>query len=85
MGFSRQGYWSGLPCPPPGDLPDPGMEPSSLISPALTGFFTTGTTQGAHEHGISLHVFSPSFSGRGEGAKVEEIGTLMKILPVYHK
>ena len=30
MGFSRQGYWSGLPCPPPGDLPNPGMEPVSL-------------------------------------------------------
>ena len=30
MGFSRQEYWSGLPCPPPGDLPDPGMEPVSL-------------------------------------------------------
>ena len=29
MGFSRQEYWSGLPCPPPGDLPDPGMEPAS--------------------------------------------------------
>ena len=27
MGFSRQGYWSGLPCPPPGDLPNPGIEP----------------------------------------------------------
>ena len=27
LGFSRQGYWSGLPCPPPGDHPDPGMEP----------------------------------------------------------
>ena len=32
MGFSRQEYWSGLPCPPPGDLPDPGIEP---VSPAL--------------------------------------------------
>ena len=32
MGFSRQEYWSGLPCPPPGDLPDPGIEP---MSPAL--------------------------------------------------
>ena len=31
-GFSRQKYWSGLPCPPPGDLPDPGIEPSSLES-----------------------------------------------------
>ena len=35
MGFYRQGYWSGLACPPPGDLPDPGMEPMSLVSPAL--------------------------------------------------
>ena len=30
MGFSRQEYWSGLPCPPPGDLPDPGIEPRSV-------------------------------------------------------
>ena len=30
MGFSRQEYWSGLPCPPPGDLPDPGIKPGSL-------------------------------------------------------
>ena len=30
MGFSRQEYWSGLPCPPPGDLPNPGMNPSLL-------------------------------------------------------
>ena len=42
MGFSRQECWSGLPCPPPGDLPDPGNEPVSLRSPALAGgFFTT--------------------------------------------
>ena len=45
MGFSRQEYWSGLPCPPPGDLPNPGVEPSSLMSPALAGrFFTTNAT-----------------------------------------
>ena len=37
MGFSRQEYWSGLPCPSPGDLPDPGIEPTSLMSPALAG------------------------------------------------
>ena len=36
-GFSRQEYWSGLPCPPLGDLPDPGIEPVSLMSPALAG------------------------------------------------
>ena len=35
MGFSRQEYWSRLPCPPPGDLPDPGIGVASLISPAL--------------------------------------------------
>ena len=35
--FSRQEYWSGLLCPPPGDLPDPGIEPESLTTPALAG------------------------------------------------
>ena len=42
MRFSRQEYLSGLPCPPPRDLPNPGIETSSLMSPALAGrFFTT--------------------------------------------
>ena len=41
-GFSRQEYWSGLPFPHPRDLPDPGIEPTSLASPALAGgFFAT--------------------------------------------
>ena len=45
MGFSRQGYWSRLPCPLPGDLPDSGIEPAFLMSPALAGgFFTTSAT-----------------------------------------
>ena len=45
MGFCRQEYWSGLPCPPQGDLPHPGVEPLSLMSPALAGgFFTTSAT-----------------------------------------
>jgi len=45
LGFSRQEYWSGLSCPPPWDFPDPGIEPTSLMSLALTGrFFTTSTT-----------------------------------------
>ena len=45
MGFSRQEYWSGLPYPPPGDLPNPGIEPVSLTSLALAGgLFTTSTT-----------------------------------------
>ena len=48
VGFSRQEYWSGLPCPPPGDLPNPGMEP---ISPALAdGLFTTEPPGRPTEH-----------------------------------
>ena len=42
MGFSRQEYWSGLPCPPPGDHLDPGIEPTSLA--LAGGFFTTSAT-----------------------------------------
>ena len=45
MEFSRLEYWSGLPFPPPGDLPDPGIEPASLMFPALAGgLLTTSTT-----------------------------------------
>ena len=49
MGFSRKEYWSGLPSPLPGDLPNPGIEPMYLMSPTLTGeFFTTSATWEAH-------------------------------------
>ena len=45
MEFSRQEYWNKLPFPPPGDPSNPGIEPTSPISPALAGrFFTTSTT-----------------------------------------
>ena len=45
MGFSRQKYWSGLPCPPPGNLPNPGIEPESVTFPAsVDRFFTTSAT-----------------------------------------
>ena len=44
MGFSRQEHWSGLLCPPPRGLPDPGVKPMSVTSPASAGrFFTTGS------------------------------------------
>ena len=59
MGFSRQEHWSGLPCPPPGDLPDPGI---ILASPALAcRFFTTSTTWGAPEQLLKTanHLRSP--------------------------
>ena len=43
--FSRQEYWSGFPCPPQGDFPDPRIKPTSVMSPALVGgFFTTCAT-----------------------------------------
>ena len=42
MGFSKQEYWSGLPYLPPGDLPDPGIEPESLMSPGLAGGLSLG-------------------------------------------
>ena len=48
LGFSRQEYWSGLPFPTPGDLPDPGIELKTFKSPVLVGgFFTTSATQEA--------------------------------------
>ena len=46
MRFPRQEYWSGLPCPPPGDLPNPGIKPMSLVSPALPGRSFTTTPSG---------------------------------------
>ena len=47
IGFSRQEYWGGLPCPPPGDLPTPGIKPVSLTFLTLAyRFFTTSTTRG---------------------------------------
>ena len=45
MGFSRHEYWSELPCPPPGDLPNLGIKPVPLMSPVLSGrFFTTSAS-----------------------------------------
>ena len=57
MGFSRQEHWSGLLCPLPGDLPDPGIEPTSLKSLALAGgFFTTRANWEARSvwHGLII-------------------------------
>ena len=44
MGFPRQEYWRELSCPPPGDLPDPGIKPEFLMSPALAGGFSITST-----------------------------------------
>ena len=56
MGFSRQEYWSGLPCPSPGDLPDPGLEPVFSVSPALQAHSLPTETQGIYH---SLFIYSP--------------------------
>ena len=64
MGFSRQEYWSELPCPPPGDLPNPGIKPMFPMSPALAGgFFTTSEIWEVH---LSFKVNSYFMSGLNE-------------------
>ena len=72
MGSSRKEYWSGLPCPPPGDLLDPGIKPVSLTSPALADeFLTISITWEAPQV-----ILSPTFShsqkphGRAPGAMI---------------
>ena len=52
MGFSQQEYWSGLPFPPPGDLPDPGIKPRSPV--LASGFFTTEPPGKPDEHIYTL-------------------------------
>ena len=55
MGLSRQEYWRELPCPSPGDLADPGIEPVSLMSPAPAGgFFTPSATWEAPTKGYAV-------------------------------
>ena len=61
MRLSRQAYWSGLPLPSPGDLPDPGIIPVSLMSPVLAGgFFTTSTiwwrSNGTHSSTVAWRI-----------------------------
>ena len=62
MGSFRREYGSGLPCPPPGDLPDTGIKPTSLKSPALAArFFTTcATWETLSSYILQLIFFSPS-------------------------
>ena len=70
MRFSKQEYWSGLPWPPPGHLPDPEIKPASLMSPALASkFFTTSTSWEGH----------PS---KGQSSKVATVHTVKECLGV---
>ena len=72
MGFSRQEYWNGLPCPPPGDLPDPGIEVESPMSPTLAGrFFTTSATWEAHLQLSNSYLIWVIRSKENEGRRAE--------------
>ena len=73
MEFSRQEYWSGLPYPPPGDLPNPGIKPACLMYSALAdGFFTTSATweAPAENVGVVLNVQCPRATARSYWSRV---------------
>ena len=69
MGFSRQEYWNGYTFPPPRDLPDPGIEPTSLVSPALQADSLPPSHQGSCEVGL----LTPKFTLEGTNAVVKEL------------
>ena len=70
MGFPKQEYWSGLPFPSPGDLPDPGTKPMSLRSPALTGRFFTPEPPGKLNDTLLNRKSSPEFYSKMYGMNV---------------
>ena len=61
MEFSRQHYWSGLPCPPPGDFPDPGIKPRSPVLAGGFWFFTT-VSPGKPRGDLGTPVFASFFA-----------------------
>ena len=81
MGFSRQEYWSGSLCPPPGHLPNPGIEPSSLVYPELAeGLFTTTTTLEATQKSVQFSAVTRLCS-----TLCNPMDCGMPGLPVYHR
>ena len=86
MRFSRQEYWSGLPCSPPRDLPDPGIEPMSLTSPALAGGLSPPgkptiiiTTQKSFFF-IQKYILSTFFLGIGSIRMNKKKSAVLKVL-----
>ena len=65
MELSRQDYWSGVPFRTPGDLPDPGIEPVSIASPALAGFFTLYSSAPWEAWLYNLSLFTRGVVGTG--------------------
>ena len=68
MGFPRQEYWSELPFPPPGDLPNRGLEPTSPVTPALAGRFFTAERPGNWDFRSSV--------GKESACKVGDPGSI---------
>ena len=82
MEYSRQEYWSELPCPSPGELPHPGIEPASLESPALAGRFFTSwgirQAQGSSKNLLKMQTLDP----HPRPAELETVGlSLENLLP----
>ena len=90
IGFSRQEYWPGWPSPPPGNLPDRGIKPTSLTSPAFaSGFFTTTATGEAYEsesHSVMSNTLRPNgvyspWNSPGQNTGVGSLSLLEAIFP----
>ena len=85
MGFSRQEYWSGLPFPSPRDLPDPGMEHKSLMSPALVagGFFTTSPILSSVQLLSRVRLFvTPWTAARQASLSITNSQSLLKLMSI---
>ena len=85
MEFSRQ-YWSELPCPPPGDLPDPGMEPMSLASSALAGRFFTTMPPGnpLNPEGMCINLLELYFLAKESREALQSVGVQIPALILAH-
>ena len=84
MGFSRQEHWSGLPCPHPGDLPDPETEPTSLESPVLAGgFFMTSVTLETSFRRVSKIIWGQSSQPPIGGTEVLQAPQLLHFLEFF--
>ena len=83
MGFSRQEYWAELPCPPPGNLPNPGIEPTSLVSPSWAGVFFSSLETWKPEclRGLgiekSLLIWKSDSGGEIPGTELKPVGNLV--------
>ena len=74
-------FWSGLPCPPSGDLPDPGIEPGSLMSPVLAGNFCTASAT-REARGISPKFSAGPKAGSGAQAPVHPLVPTHLLIPL---